>query len=230
MTFRVDCGDAFAWLASRPSASVDCVFTDPPYASLEKHRTGAESVRRLTDWFDVIPNEVYGELLSQFARILRDNRHCYIMADEETMDAIKAFTVVDKRNDRWFDDGHNKMRYWKAIVWDKQARGMGYHYANSHEFVMMFEKGKRSLETNEVRSIVRVPTLRDGGPAEKPVELPKVFLRNSTMPRMTVCDPFVGQGSTAVAALQLDLDFVGCDNRADFCERTVTRCQLEMMK
>jgi site-specific DNA-methyltransferase (adenine-specific) len=46
---------------------------------------------------------------------------------------------------------------------------------------------------------------------QKPVELIKYYLAAVTLPGYTVVDPFMGSGSTGVAAAKLGLDFLGCD-------------------
>jgi len=49
-----------------------------------------------------------------------------------------------------------------------------------------------------------------------PVELPKWFIKLFTLPGDAVLDPFMGSGSTALAALQLSRTFVGIDLNPDY--------------
>ena len=51
-----------------------------------------------------------------------------------------------------------------------------------------------------------------------PVELPKWFIKLFTQPGDVVLDPFVGSGSTALAALQLSRNYVGIDLNPEFVE------------
>jgi site-specific DNA-methyltransferase (adenine-specific) len=51
-----------------------------------------------------------------------------------------------------------------------------------------------------------------------PVDLPKWFIRLFTQPGDLVLDPFVGSGTTALAALQLGRDYVGIDINPDYVE------------
>lgn len=223
--------DALEFLRSLPTASVDCIFTDPPYSSIDKHRYGGDGHRRMTELFPTITMQqieagYYADLLQQFTRVLRDNRHCYIMADEETMDLIKQLELdTDKEGsifdvgDKFFDGGEfGRLRFWKSVIWDKCTRGMGYHYANRHEFVLFFEKGKRKLNDPRIESIVTVKKLRgisedgsEGYPTQKPVKLVEVFLQNSCAEGFTVLDCFAGSGSTGKAALRNNYNFIGCD-------------------
>jgi hypothetical protein len=50
--------------------------------------------------------------------------------------------------------------FWKPLVWDKKAMGMGYHYRARYEFVLFFEKGKPKLARGGIGAR---PLLRFGG-------------------------------------------------------------------
>lgn len=51
-----------------------------------------------------------------------------------------------------------------------------------------------------------------------PVELPKWFIKLFTQPGDVVMDPFIGSGTTAVAALQLARDYIGIDLNPEYIE------------
>ena len=46
-----------------------------------------------------------------------------------------------------------------------------------------------------------------------------------TKPGQTVCDPFLGGGTTAVASLALNRNFVGCDTDAECCQKARQRME-----
>ena len=94
---------------------------------------------------------------------------------------------------------------------DKQTIGMGYHYRARYEFVLFFEKGKRRLNDLGIPDIIAVPRIRGGYPAEKPVEVADVLIRQSTHVGDLVVDPFMGSGSVGVAAVTLGRRFLGND-------------------
>jgi adenine-specific DNA-methyltransferase len=56
-----------------------------------------------------------------------------------------------------------------------------------------------------------VPTQRHGHPTEKPVDLMAYIVRLSVRNGGTVIDPFMGSGTTGVAALQLGRKFIGIE-------------------
>jgi site-specific DNA-methyltransferase (adenine-specific) len=223
--------DAFAAMKLMPDGVVDLVVTDPPYASLEKYRDSAARIRkyerekaageltgtripRLRDWFPIMPNDRFPELLSELYRVMAPDTHCYIFCDDETSDVIKAacMAMVEARGEK------DSFKWWKRIVWDKLHRGQGYHYPNQHEFVVFLEKGKRKLNSHSFASVLACKRVSKGslggrlpGPTEKPVSLISTLIENSSKPDDLVFDPFCGRGTTGVAALFAKRQFLGFD-------------------
>jgi site-specific DNA-methyltransferase (adenine-specific) len=68
---------------------------------------------------------------------------------------------------------------------------------------------------------------RVGHPAPFPVELPERFLRLYTYRDDLVLDPFMGSGSTAVAAVRHDRHFVGVDTDPEYVAAAQTRVEQE---
>jgi DNA modification methylase len=56
-----------------------------------------------------------------------------------------------------------------------------------------------------------------------PVELPKWFIKLFTQPGDMVLDPFLGSGTTAVAAAQLGRDYIGIDINPEYVEVSKAR-------
>lgn len=197
--------DAVEWLRALPSGSVDLIVTDPPYESLEKHRAVGTTTRlkhskaSSNDWFSIFPNSRFPEFFAEAYRVLAKNRHFYLFCDPETMFVAKP--VAERAG----------FKFWKPLVWNKEKIGMGYHYRSRYEFVLFFEKGKRKLADLGVSDIIDEPRIRGQYPAEKPVRVSEVLVRQSTDRGELVIDPFMGSGSTGCAALSLGRRFAGTD-------------------
>jgi len=194
--------DALEFLRELPDQSVDLLLTDPAYESLEKHRS-VGTTTRLKPWFPVFRNGRFPELLEECYRVLKPRRHFYLLCDSETMFLVKPMAELCG------------FKFWKPIVWDKMKIGMGYHYRSRYEFILFFERrqgGKgRQLNNRSVPDVLQHPRIHNGYPTEKPVELLKLLVEQSTEPGELVVDPFTGSGSGAEAALSLGRDFMGCD-------------------
>jgi site-specific DNA-methyltransferase (adenine-specific) len=207
--FELSQQDAVAFLRTLPSESVDLLVTDPAYESLEKHRAVGTTTRLKVSagssnpWFSVFPNARFGELFEEAYRVLKRDTHFYLMCDPET--AFIAKPVGEQAG----------FKFWKPLVWEKGSIGMGYHYRARYEFVLFFEKGKRRLTDLGIADVLPVRRIRGGYPAEKPSALSEILIRQSSVDQDLVVDPFMGSGSSGVAALKLGRRYAGNDVSAD---------------
>lgn len=203
--FELFKSDAVALLELLDSDSVDLVITDPPYESLEKHRKVGTTTRlkhskgSSNDWFDIFANERFPALFAQVYRVLKRNRHFYLFCDAETMFVAKPLAEAAG------------FKFWKPLVWDKVAIGMGYHYRARYEFILFFEKGKRNLVNKGTPDILTQKRIWEGYPTEKPVEISTTLVTQSSQPGELVVDPFCGSGSVGEAAINEWRRFIGGD-------------------
>jgi site-specific DNA-methyltransferase (adenine-specific) len=220
-SFQLYVADAIDLMRSLPDESIDLIVTDTAYESLEKHRAKGTTTRlkvsagSSNEWFPIFGNERFAEFFAESFRVLKKDAHLYFYCDPET-----AFIAKPEGEKAGF-------KFWKPIVWAKtkqgtapdaddlvvehQAIGMGYHLRASYEFILFFEKGKRKISDLGVRDLLPFPTVRNKYPTQKPVELNRVFVRLSSEPGETVLDPFMGSGSTGIAAVRNGRHFIGGD-------------------
>lgn len=211
--WRLVQADAIDALKALPSDSVDLIITDPAYESLERHRAKGTTTRlKVSDkssnqWFPIFPNARFLELLEEMYRVMKPNTHAYVFCDDETSDVLRATVAAmggaAKRPKRF--------TWWKRIVWDKDAMGMGYHYRNQHEFIVFLEKGKRKLKDLGVPSVLRHKRVVNGYPTEKPYGLCNVLIQQSSEPGELVLDMFCGSSPVGHAAFVGGRSFLGID-------------------
>jgi site-specific DNA-methyltransferase (adenine-specific) len=204
-TFYLTDRDAVAALRALPDASIDLIITDPPYESLEKHRSVGTTTRlknskaSSNQWFEIFPDSRFPELFAEVFRVLKPNRHFYMFCDATTMFVAKPLAEAAG------------FKFWKPIVWDKVAIGMGYHYRARYEFILFFEKGKRKLNNLGTPDILTCKRVHRGYPTEKPVPIAETLITQSTEPGERVLDPFAGSGTVGVAAILHGRHFIGND-------------------
>jgi site-specific DNA-methyltransferase (adenine-specific) len=219
-TFRLTQLDAVEWLRTLDGESVDLVITDPPYESLEKHRAVGTTTRlkhskaSSNDWFRIFPNARFEELFRELWRVLRRDTHFYLFCDPET--AFVAKPIAERVG----------FKFWKPLVWDKATIGMGYHYRSRYEFVLFFEKGKRKLADLGIADVITCKRIIGGYPAEKPVPVSEVLVKQSTEPGMLVVDPFTGSGSVGVASVRQARHFAG----NDVCDEALTIARARLIE
>ncbi|MSP93591.1 MAG: site-specific DNA-methyltransferase [Myxococcales bacterium] len=229
----VTAGDAVAVLRTLPTASVDLVVTDPPYESLEKHRAIGtttrlkESKASSNPWFAIFPNARFAELMTELFRVCRRGSHVYFFCDDETSWLLKPAAECAG------------FRYWKSLIWVKTKRtsgayggdasptsvaaaavsiGMGYHWRNSTERILFFEKGKRQLSNRSWPDVLFAPRVLGGYPTEKPAMLVERLILNSSTVGEVVLDPFCGSGVVGTVARRLGRHYLLAD--VDVAEAT----------
>lgn len=197
--------DAMDWLKTLEDNSIDLFITDPPYESLEKHRKIGTTTRlkqsksSSNQWFDIFPNNRFHDLFKEIYRVMKNNSHFYLFCDQETMFVVKP--IAESIG----------FKFWKPIVWDKQAIGMGYHYRARYEFILFFEKGKRKLNDLGIADVLEYKRVWKGYPTEKPVELLEILIKQSSNEGDIIADSFFGSGATFIAASNLSRNYIGCD-------------------
>jgi site-specific DNA-methyltransferase (adenine-specific) len=231
-TFRLYQGDAIELMRSLPDASIDCIDLDCAYESLERHRAVGTTTRlkksdaSSNEWFPIFRNACFPDLFAEAWRVLKKNTHFYFWCDDETAEIAKPIAR---------DAG---LKFWNTIIWAKTkgvvsvdtmeqsdvSIGLGYHYRRSHENILMFEKGKRKLLNLGIADVLCFPRIKGSYPTEKPVDLHKVLIANSTLPGDIVLDPFMGSGSAGSAAIRLGRSFIGGDIKESAVALARQRC------
>jgi site-specific DNA-methyltransferase (adenine-specific) len=108
-------------------------------------------------------------------------------------------------------------KFVKAIIWEKGSKICGRYYMGSYEYVLLFRKGgDRPINNCGTSDILKIPVkkLKDENgknlhDTEKPVELMKILIENSSNEGEVVLDPFMGIGTTGVACKKLNRNFIG---------------------
>ena len=223
-------GDCLKVLAQLDEGCAEMVFTDPPFGhtdngSLQQRREAVlgwqdgEGVYRDPAHHDKLiahdgaeANEIFRAALPLMRRVLNSGCCCCCCCGGGGPDPQFARWAL------WMDEA---IGFKQAVVWDKGGLGMGWHYRRSYETVLVAEvPGKcRWYGHKRVENIIRpgqygirkvIPT-DDQHPTEKPPELAKAFIVWHSKRGDTVVDPFMGAGSTGLAAMRLGRRFIGIE-------------------
>lgn len=225
-------GDALDVLAEIPSESVGIVFTDPPYSSGARNSAKMRargSMRRESGTFGG-DDWIGGDNLSAhgFAMLVR-------------LFGVETFRVVE-RDGHFFGfmdwrqlpvlQGAIESSGWSArslIVWDKIHFGMGNGFRQQAEFVLHASKGTGdNFLRHDLGTVLREKRQPDsiGHPTVKPTGIIEQCL--SAVPG-SVLDPFMGSGSTLVAAKNIGRQAVGIEIEERYCELAAERCRQESL-
>lgn len=101
------------------------------------------------------------------------------------------------------------------VIWDKTnhtAGDLDGDYGNQTEIVLFAHKGRHRLRAGRDVNLWRIPRPPAGDhPTPKPIDLMARMIRNSSDVGETVLDPFMGSGTTGVAAVKLGRRFIGIE-------------------
>ena len=206
---NVDCMEVFKKI---PDNSIDLIVTDPPYPTTSRGSAGNSGgmlQKEINKKGQVFTHNNINckEYAFEFYRVLKDGSHCYIMTNHiNLIEMLNTFTKAG-------------FHFIKCLIWDKGNKIMGQYYMSQFEYIMFFRKGRgikiNNCGTSDILSIPNKKTKGDDGKnlhdTEKPVELMKILIENSSKVGQLVCDPFMGIGSTGIASVMTGRRFIGTE-------------------
>ena len=217
-------GDCLEVLANIADNSIDLVVTDPPYKTTSRGSSGnsggmlkkdINKKGRVFAHNDITIKDYARELY----RVLKEGSHCYVMTNHKNLqDMLNTLT----------DIGFN---FIKCLIWDKGNKIMGQYYMSQFEYIIFLRKGKgvkiNNCGTSDLLSVPNKKTKDINGnnihDTEKPVELMKILIENSSNEGDTILDPFMGSGSTGVACKELSRNFIGIELDGGYFDIGVNR-------
>lgn len=219
------CGECLTEISKISGESIDLIVTDPPYKTTPRGNAGnsggmlQKKINMQGQMFKH-NNIDCSEYASEFYRILKDGSHCYVMTNHiNLIHMLNTFT--DLRTEEEKDNGVKPygFHFVKSLIWDKGNKIMGQFYMSQFEYILFFRKG-RGVRINHcgTSDILSIPNIKLKGidgknlhDTEKPVELMKILIDNSSQQNSIVLDPFMGIGSTGIACKELDRQFIGIE-------------------
>ncbi len=254
---QIICGDAVEVMKNFPSNSVDIVVTSPPYDSvrdykgfsLDLHSVGGEIYRVLKDGgvvAMVIQDQTknFGKSLTSFKTII----------DWCDSFSFKLFETVVYRKygaeGAWWNKRFRVDHEYVPIF----LKGGRPQYFNKEHLKIPSKHGGKTMTgggtrlTNGVRIATRsikinpmkcrgtiweYLTAGDGSrlkhehPATFPNKLPYDFIQCFCPSGGVVLDPFIGSGTTAVAAKNLGHNYIGIDIASEYCKIAKKRIEIE---
>lgn len=194
--------------------SVDMVFTSPPYnvGDFSTADRSTDPVAYSDDRDEHDYREFIGSVGQELARVTKPDGHVFINIGIRNATDPTIFP-------EWIIDTL-PLPLRSVICWHKDFMGLGSSQQNmNHEgkFYQMWEpifhfsESPRPLTSTNNYGVwpIRPETDVTDHPAAFPVALPTEAIQTTTAPGETVLDPFMGTGTTAVAAIQNDRDYVG---------------------
>lgn len=203
-------GDCLDVLKQIPDSSIDLVVTDPPYKTITGGDSNGKNSTRPKGMlsgnrklFKHQNNTTPEEWLPLLYSKLKENTHCYIFTNSLNLNYI--LTEAEKCGFKL----HN------ILVWEKNNCTPSQYYMKNCEYVLFFRKGKAKWINNigESKTVHKFNNVIGTKlhPTEKPVDLLRFYISNSSNENDVVLDPFVGSGSTGIACIEENRKFIGVE-------------------
>lgn len=231
-------GDCEKKIKEISSESVDLIITDPPYnlgKFMNNRDTNLSKMREnffgVAGWDDLDYDswKLHMEnFFKESARILKKGGSMIVF-----MSILKIETLVSLAEEYGF--------YYKTTgIWHKtnpMPRNMNLHFVNSNECWIYLIKDKRTgtfnnskLELDFIETSVTPISEKKHGkhPTQKPIKLFEYFIDLLTNEGDFIVDPFMGSGSSAVAAKVYRRNYIGIELNSDYCE--IARKRIEDVK
>jgi site-specific DNA-methyltransferase (adenine-specific)/modification methylase len=224
--------DCLEYLKTLPDSCVDLVVTDPPYNVSQPHDLifGGKPIKKdFGAWdygFDPAP------VLRELKRVLKPTGQIYVFCG-----TMQVPVYMRLFQESWF--------FRNILIWSRtnpcpRLSKTNWLFANDYIMYAVNEKVKLNTITFNFESqsamknlfitsaLQGAERLRNpaGGalhPTQKPISVLKRLILASSRPGDVVLDPFMGVGSTAIAAKELGRQFLGCEMNPNYIAAATRR-------
>jgi len=199
-----------------PDASIDLVVTDPPYGI--KYQS---NMRTKSEKFDVLindDNDIRFISYLELFRVLKENACCIVFA------SWKNFADDYKQLEKLFTIRN-------TIIWYKRGGGMGdlkHSLLTDYEIAIICHKGKcpiRGKRDGSVWEVTKINPNKMQHPTQKPTELIERLIEKFSDEGDIVLDPFLGSGTTAIACINTNRNYIGFELDKHYCDIANERIQ-----
>lgn len=203
--------------------SIDLIVTDPPYKITPRGRHGGtggmlKTKKSMQGTIFNHNNLDIKDYIDELYRVLKNEGHMYIMINNKNL--LHFLNIINKSNFKIF----------KVLIWYKNTSIINRFYMDSHEYIIFCRKGRaKKINNCGTKSVLEVPIVQNRiHPTQKPVELMKILIENSSQENEIVLDPFMGVGTTALACKQLNRKFIGFEVDKGYCDIANKRLEGEL--
>ena len=202
-----------------PHNSIDLVVTDPPYI-MNKTSGSSTGCSMKEKWqgnlkagdktANIINTIKFKDWLPDVYRILKNDSHCYIWVNDKNLSDLQV--EAEKVGFRL----HN------ILIWKKNNCTPNRWYMKNCEFILFLHKGKsfpiNNLCDNQLYECQNINGKDKLHPTQKPLEYTERLILNSSKEGNVVFDPFMGSGTTAVAAINTNRKYTGFELSEEYCK------------
>ena len=240
-------GDFFSEVKIIEPRTIDFVFVDPPYFlsadGLSVSSGKAVSVNK-GDWdkssSDLAKKKFHQDWVREVRRLLTDDGSVVVSGTYHSIFEcgvlLQAAGFKILNDIVWFKpngapnlSGRRLTASHETLIWAAKSSRSKFVYNYSQMRAAEFEGDKIKSRGKQLRSVWWIPNVpkseKEFGrhPTQKPLRLMRRVIEAFTLPGQMVLDPFMGSGSTGVAALELGRHFIGFEKETEYFELATKR-------
>ena len=235
---RIHCEDALSGMARIPDGSIDLLIADPPYGLGKDYGNDSDKLAAddylqwMAAWIDVALPKLKPEGSLYIFLTWRYSPEVFVLL-KERMTMINEI-IWDRRvpsmggSTRSYTSVHDTIGFFakqKGYYFDLDAIRIPYDAETKKARSRSVFVGAKWLEVGynpkDLWSVARIhkeDPERADHPTQKPLEIVERMVRASCPPGGIVLDPFMGAGTTAVAAQRCGRQFVGFELNPVYCD------------
>ena len=205
------------------SGSVSLVIADPPY-ELQQHSGAGAFGRKSRDYhqgIDHLQSGVSNEVLEECLRVCK-HPNMYIFCSKDQLPQLLNFALS------------HGLKY-DLLTWHKTnpVPTCNNKYLSDTEYIVFMRNGANLYGTYETkRKYFITPTNTDdkkawGHPTPKPVPIIQTLIENSSQTGDIILDPYMGSGTTAIAAIRSNRHYIGFELSKDYYDKACKRIKAE---
>ena len=198
-------GDCLEVMKRIPDGSVDTILTDIPYGAVSRDSNGLRNLDKgVADEFNLDMNT----LLNELYRVTRGQ--IIIFCGKEQFSDIFEFFA-------------NKKGTTRPIVWEKtnpSPMNGQYVYLSGVELAVWFKpRGRKVFNAHCKNTVLKHSNgSRKFHPTQKNIDLWEELILDNTLEGEVILDPFIGSGTTAIAAINTNRNFIGIELEPKYVE------------
>jgi site-specific DNA-methyltransferase (adenine-specific) len=235
---RIYCEDALQGFGHIPDASIDLLIADPPYGLGKDYGNDSDKLessaylRWMEEWIDAALPKLKPNGSLYIFLTWRYSPEIFVML-KQRMTMINEI-VWDRRvpsmggSTRSYTSVHDTIGFFakqKGYYFDLDAIRIPYDAETKKARSRSIFVGAKWLEIGynpkdlwSVSRIHKEDPERADHPTQKPLEIVERMVKASCPPGGVILDPFMGTGTTAVAAQRCGRNFVGFELNSSYCE------------
>lgn len=234
-------GDCIEIMKGLPSQSVDLIFADPPYKLSNGGFTCNNGRRVKVDKGDWDKSKGLEEdhkfnirWLKECQRLLKNEGTIWVSGTYHIIFSLGfalqnlGFHILNLIT--WYKPNASpnlSCRYFahstEFIIWASPKRSSKLLHIFNYELMKEMNNGKQMRDLWSIPTPSKSEKIFGSHPTQKPLALLRRIIMASSNPEATVLDPFLGSGTTAVAALELNRKVIGIEKEEEYLKLTIKR-------